>query len=69
MSSLPSYQLVYSWGVPHHTGDVWKALENASGKVKLNGLFFIALYSKDALAEEPEYWLDIKKVQQRIWAH
>lgn len=61
MSSLPSYQLVYSWGVLHHTGNVWKALENASEKVKSNGLFFIALYSKDALAEEPEYWLNIKK--------
>jgi len=61
MSTLPSYELVYSWGVLHHTGDVWTALDNVIKKVGRGGLLFIALYSKDALVEEPEFWLNIKK--------
>ncbi len=38
--------IVYSWGVLHHTGNMWKAIENASLLVKKNGYFFIAIYTK-----------------------
>lgn len=39
-----AYDIVYSWGVLHHTGDMWKALECASRLSKEGGLFAIALY-------------------------
>ncbi len=40
------YDIVYSWGVLHHTGDMWKALENITKYVKEDGLLYIALYNK-----------------------
>lgn len=40
------YDIVYSWGVLHHTGDMWRALENAAGYVADGGLFAVALYRK-----------------------
>jgi SAM-dependent methyltransferase len=62
MSGLPQADLVYSWGVLHHTGDVWNALREACGRVAPGGLLYIALYSANVCVNPPpEYWLDIKK--------
>ncbi|HET9130629.1 MAG TPA: class I SAM-dependent methyltransferase, partial [Terriglobia bacterium] len=45
MSSLPEFDIVYSWGVLHHTGRMWEALDNAQRHVKVGGKLFIALYN------------------------
>src|SRR5581483_5727489 len=47
MRSLPNSDIVYSWGVLHHTGDMWRAVTHASIPLRPSGLFYIALYSKD----------------------
>lgn len=46
MSRLGVFDIVYSWGVLHHTGDMWTALANASNAVKPGGLLFISIYKK-----------------------
>lgn len=40
------FDIVYSWGVLHHTGKMWKAMENSCEFIKKKGLFWIALYVK-----------------------
>src|SRR5947209_8273569 len=45
LSSLGTFDIVYSWGVLHHTGAMWRALENARSKVAPGGYLFIALYN------------------------
>jgi len=45
MSSLEPADIVYSWGVLHHTGSMWKAIDLAAGRVKPGGLFAIAIYN------------------------
>ncbi len=62
VSNLPLYNMVYSWGVLHHTGEVWHAIQNAASRVKPGGLFYIALYSADLQKNPtPEFWLDVKR--------
>jgi len=50
--------IVYSWGVLHHTGNMWQAIENETKLVKPNGYFIIAIYNH---APSSEFWLKVKK--------
>ena len=45
ISNLGDYDIVYSWGVLHHTGNMWKAFENVIGLTRENGLLYIAIYN------------------------
>lgn len=49
MQSLPMADVVYSWGVLHHTGRMHEAIRQACAKVRPGGLFCIALYRKTVL--------------------
>jgi len=54
VESLGQFDIVYSWGVLHHTGKMWKAMENSAKLVKEGGLFYLAIYNKaDGLAIYP----------------
>jgi 2-polyprenyl-3-methyl-5-hydroxy-6-metoxy-1,4-benzoquinol methylase len=48
LDSLGQFDVVYSWGVLHHTGQMWKALENAARPVHPGGRLFIAIYNHQA---------------------
>lgn len=45
LTSLGRFDVVYSWGVLHHTGKMWHALDNVCRLVKPNGLLVLALYN------------------------
>jgi 2-polyprenyl-3-methyl-5-hydroxy-6-metoxy-1,4-benzoquinol methylase len=45
VGSLGPFDVVYSWGVLHHTGDMWRALEAAGDRVAPGGQLFIAIYA------------------------
>lgn len=51
--------IVYSWGVLHHTGNMDQAIKNATQLVKPNGYFVLAIYNR---APSSEYWLRVKKI-------
>jgi 2-polyprenyl-6-hydroxyphenyl methylase/3-demethylubiquinone-9 3-methyltransferase len=62
IAKLGKWQFVYSWGVLHHTGDVWQAIRNAQSTVADGGMFYLALYSADVDTEEGQrFWLDAKQ--------
>lgn len=46
VASYGQYDIVYSWGVLHHTGAMWQAVENVCGLVKPGGVLWISLYTK-----------------------
>lgn len=62
LSGISPADIVYSWGVLHHTGDMWNAIRNAAGMMKPDGLFYIALYTKSPASD---YWLRVKKRYNR----
>lgn len=65
VKSLGTWDIVYSWGVLHHTGDMWRAVTNAASCVRPGGRFFIALYSSDVVSPSAEFWLDVKQRYNR----
>ena len=46
MRALGEFDVVYSWGVLHHTGRMWNAIENAATLVKPGGVMWIAIYNR-----------------------
>ncbi|MEY2571583.1 MAG: hypothetical protein QOE63_1933, partial [Acidimicrobiaceae bacterium] len=63
VAELEPADIVYSWGVLHHTGDMWKAIRNAAKLVKPGGRFVIAIYNR---ADAPRFftserWQAIKR--------
>lgn len=52
------FDIVYSWGVLHHTGDMWTAIRNAAALVAPGGHFVIALYRKTPL---DGFWIRLKR--------
>ncbi len=40
------FDVVYSWGVLHHTGDMWRAIDAAAARVRPGGVFIIAIYRR-----------------------
>ncbi len=50
------YDIVHSWGVLHHTGQMWKAIQNASELVAIDGKLIIAIYNKH-WSSKPWLWI------------
>jgi len=64
MESLGVFDVVYSWGVLHHTGQMWQAICNAAGRVGQGGLLIIAIYNDQGSASRR--WLWIKRTYNRL---
>jgi len=45
LAGLDVFDVVYSWGVLHHTGDMWTALGNVLPLVRGGGRLFISIYN------------------------
>jgi len=59
LARLGQFEIVYSWGVLHHTGAMWQAMANLKPMVKPGGLLFIAIYND--CGEVSRSWLVRKR--------
>ncbi|MES4787376.1 MAG: class I SAM-dependent methyltransferase, partial [Nitrospiraceae bacterium] len=63
LKTLGQWDIVYSWGVLHHTGHMWRALENVAGLVKPQGKLFISIYNDQGI--QSALWKKVKLVYNR----
>ena len=64
LESLGTFDVVYSWGVLHHTGNMMRALENAALPVASGGRLFISVYNDQGLRSR--IWRTIKRIYNRL---
>jgi 2-polyprenyl-6-hydroxyphenyl methylase/3-demethylubiquinone-9 3-methyltransferase len=64
LKSLGSFDVVYSWGVLHHTGQMWQALENALLPVAEGGKLFISIYNDTG--SQSARWKWIKRTYNNL---
>ncbi len=60
LAGLGTYDFVYSWGVLHHTGNLWQAMENVLTLVAEGGKIFIAIYNDGG--KKSRQWYRLKRL-------
>lgn len=61
LAKLNTFDIIYAWGVLHHTGAMWQALENVTTLVRPDGKLFLAIYNYQV------YWTTFNTVMKRAY--
>jgi 2-polyprenyl-6-hydroxyphenyl methylase/3-demethylubiquinone-9 3-methyltransferase len=72
LAGLGDFDVVYSWGVVHHTGEMWRAIELLQRRVAPGGLLWLAIYNDQGPASDA--WRHIKRCYNALpawlrWAY
>ena len=63
LESLGLFDVVYSWGVLHHTGQMWEALGNVAVLVGSSGRLYISIYNDQGGASRR--WKALKRLYNK----
>lgn len=64
LNTLGEFDVVYCWGVAHHTGHMWSAIENLTTRLKSGGTFVLAIYNDQLYVSRA--WRAIKRIYNRL---
>lgn len=64
LEGLGEFDVVYSWGVLHHTGSMWLGIDLAAQRVAEGGLLFIAIYNDQGV--KSHVWWGIKYLYNKL---
>lgn len=64
LKSLGTFDVVHAWGVLHHTGAMWPALENALIPLGPAGRLVLAIYNDQGLRSRA--WLSVKRLYNAL---
>jgi SAM-dependent methyltransferase len=64
LRGLGRFDVIYCWGVAHHTGQMWTAIGNLLPLVAAGGLLFLAVYNDQGRASR--VWLRVKRLYNRM---
>jgi SAM-dependent methyltransferase len=59
VAGLASFDVVYAWGVLHHTGNLWPAIDAAARLVAPGGLLFVSVYNDQGA--QSRMWRRVKQ--------
>jgi 2-polyprenyl-3-methyl-5-hydroxy-6-metoxy-1,4-benzoquinol methylase len=64
MTRLGRWDVVYAWGVLHHTGDMWRALDLVQRSIESGGLLFVSIYNDQGLRSVR--WRTVKRTYNSL---
>lgn len=64
LTSLGRFDIVYCWGVAHHTGRMWESVAHLLPAVDVNGQIVLAIYNDQQYISRA--WSGIKSIYQRL---
>jgi 2-polyprenyl-6-hydroxyphenyl methylase/3-demethylubiquinone-9 3-methyltransferase len=64
VEALGRWDIVYSWGVLHHTGDMIEGWHNIAGLVASGGRLFVSIYNDQGFFSR--VWLRVKRGYHRV---
>jgi 2-polyprenyl-3-methyl-5-hydroxy-6-metoxy-1,4-benzoquinol methylase len=60
LAALGTFDVVYAWGSLHHTGEMWRAVDQATRLVTPGGRLFLAIYNDQGLRSRA--WRQVKRL-------
>jgi|SRR5262245_569066 len=64
LARIGTYDVVYAWGVLHHTGAIWHALDNTCRRVGEGGILFVSIYNDQG--RKSRAWRRVKQRYNRL---
>ena len=64
LRSLGTFDIVYCWGVAHHSGDLWRAVENLVERVAEGGTLVLSIYNDQQYLSRT--WRGVKRLYHRL---
>lgn len=64
LKTLGDFDVIYCWGVAHHTGNMWKSIESLLPLVRGGGIIVLAIYNDQLYVSR--IWLGVKRIYQLL---